>query len=265
VVFSRSQIIVSRSSVKQAPFKALFLALVFIASSAIPAKAHQPVFLNSESARIDASPVLVEGSISFAVTANFAKSGERRYFRFALREGDALKLEYLILDRRPENTLKNSQLPVVTITSPSGKKLSLTINERTKFYEPYGKQNYLFLSRANLAGESGIYSVMMRSRAKALALVAVGSREVRGEVMQISDVAASCPKKISDEVEISEKRANQLIGLSERAGEICALLNGWGYRVVQRDGEDFPVTLDYRSNRINVKVRSEKIFEVTVG
>lgn len=236
-----------------------------MASSAMPASAHQPVILTAESARIDASPVLVEGSISFAVTANFAKSGERRYFRFALRDGEALKLEYLILDRRPESALKNAKLPVVTITSPSGKKLNLGINERTKFYEPYGKQNYLFLSRANRVGESGIYSVSIRSRAKASAIVAVGSKEIRGEVMQISDVASSCPKKISDEMEIGEKRANQLVGLSERAGEVCALINGWGYRVVQRDGEDFPVTMDYRSNRINVKVKSEKIFEVGVG
>jgi len=251
--------------VKQAPFKALFFALALLASSAIPAAAHQPVSLNAQSARIDTSLVLIEGSISFAVTANFTKSGERSYFRFALREEEALKLEYLILDRRPENALKNSQLPVVTITSPSGKKSNLKINERTKFYEPYGKQNYLFLSRANRAGESGIYTVEMRSRARASALVAVGSKEVRGEVMQISDLASSCPKKISEEMEISEKRANQLIGLSERAGEICSLLNGWGYRVVQRDGEDFAVTRDYRSNRINVKVKAEKIFEVTVG
>lgn len=255
----------SQSSVKQALYKALFLAFALVANSAISASAHQPVILNAESARIVTSPILIEGSISFAVTANFAKSGERRYFRFALREGEALKLEYLILDRRPENALKNSQLPVVTITSPNGNKSELKINERTKFYEPYGKQNYLFLSRANSTGESGIYTVMMHSRAKASVLVAVGSKEVRGEVMQISNVANSCPRKITDEVEISEKRSNQLVGLSERAGEVCALLNGWGYRVVQRDGEDFPVTLDYRSNRINVKVKAEKIFEVTVG
>lgn len=254
-----------RSSVKQAPFKALFFTLALLASSAIPAAAHQPVLLKAESARIDTSPVLIDGDISFAVTANFAKSGERRYFRFALGEGEALKLEYLILDRRPENALKNSKLPVVTVTSPNGKKFKLKINERTKFYEPYGKQNYLFLSRTNRSGESGIYTVEMRSRARASALVAVGSKEVRGEVMQISDFIGSCPKKISDEMEISEKRANQLVGLSERAGDICALLNSWGYRVVQRDGEDFPVTLDYRSDRINVKVKAEKIFEVTVG
>ena len=254
-----------RSSVKPARFKVFLLALALLASSALPATAHQPVFLASESTRIETSPLLVEGSISFAVTANFTKAGERKYFRFALRKGEALKLEYLILDRRPENRLKNSQLPVVTITSPTGKKVNLKINERTKFYEPYGRQNYLFLSRLNRAGESGFYTVTMRSRAKASALVAVGSKEVRGEVMQIGTSTGTCPEKLSDEMEISEKRASQLVGLSERAGELCAELNGWLYRVVQRDGEDFAVTMDYRSNRINVKVKADKIFEVTVG
>lgn len=249
----------------RAHFRALPLAIAILAASALPVSAHQPVILATESARIEASPVLVEGSISFAVTANFTKSGERRYFRFALRDGEALKLEYLILDRRPENNLKSTQLPLVTVISPSGKKSNLTINERTKFYEPFGRQNYLFLSRVNRVGESGIYTVELRSRTKGSVLIAVGSREIRGEVMQISDTSGSCPKKIKEELEVSDKRASQLIGLSERAGEICALMNGWDYRVVQRDGEDFAVTMDYRSNRVNVKVKLDKIFEVSVG
>jgi hypothetical protein len=83
--------------------------------------------------------------------------------------------------------------------------------------------------------------------------------------MQIGSSLGTCPVKIADEMEITDKRAGQLVGLSERAGELCATLNGWSYRVIQRDGEDFAVTMDYRSNRINVKVKSDKIFEVTVG
>ncbi|NDA39028.1 MAG: hypothetical protein EBX86_02910 [Actinobacteria bacterium] len=70
---------------------------------------------------------------------------------------------------------------------------------------------------------------------------------------------------MKDESEISVKRATQLVGLSERASELCAEINGWGYRVVQRDGEDFAVTMDYRSNRINVKIKDDEVIEVTVG
>lgn len=251
--------------VKLARSKALILALALIASAALPASAHQPVFLADDAAKITKSPVLVDGLISFAVTANFSKAAQSRHFRFALREGEALKLEYLILDRKPENQLRTTQLPAVTITSPSGKKFSMKINERTKFYEPYGRQNYLFLSRLSRDGEAGIYTITLRSRAKALALVAVGSREVRGEVMEIGETPGSCPEKIKSEMEISDKRALQLVGLSERAGELCAQINEWGYRVVQRDGEDFAVTMDYRPNRINVKIKDDEIIEVTVG
>lgn len=245
--------------------KAVALALALSASLALPAGAHQPVLLANEAAKITKSPVLVDGLISFAVTANFTKAGQTRHFRFALRQGEPLKLEYLILDRKPENQLKTSQLPSVTITAPNGKKSIMKINERTKFYEPFGRQNYLFLSRLNAAGQPGIYTITLRSRTKSAALVAVGSREVRGEVMEIGSTTGSCPEKIKDEMEVSDKRALQLVGLSERASELCAEINGWGYRVVQRDGEDFAATMDYRSNRINVKIKDDEVIDVTVG
>jgi hypothetical protein len=34
---------------------------------------------------------------------------------------------------------------------------------------------------------------------------------------------------------------------------------------VARDGEDFAVTMDYRSDRINVKIEANHIIDVTVG
>lgn len=254
-----------RFSVKPVLNRALILGLALTASLIAPATAHQPVLLDRQSNQSRTSPILVEGSISFAVTASFTKGSQNKYFRFALNDGESLKLEYLILDRNPENQIKKSKLPLVTIESPSGKRFTMKLNERTKFYEPYGKQNYLFLSRVNQAGESGIYTVKIRSQVKSAILIAVGSDEIRGEVLSIGSVAGSCPRYLKDEIEVSQSRANQLIGLSERAGELCATVNGWGYRVVQRDGEDFPVTMDYRSNRLNVKVRDGKIFEITVG
>ena len=260
------QTIVFLSSVKQARKAAVpLLSLALLASGLNPSAAHQPVLLGNDAAQTAVSPVLVEGSISFAVTANFNRAGQSRHFRFALRAGEQLKLEYLILDRRPENRLKSGQLPAVTITSPSGKKTSMRINERTKFYEPYGKQNYLFLSRINELGEAGIYTVTMRSKARASALVAVGSREIRGEVMAVGSSSETCPVRIENELEVTDSRARQLIGLSERAGELCASLNGWGFRVFHRDGEEFAVTKDYRPNRISIKVVSGKITEVLVG
>ena len=53
--------------------------------------------------------------------------------------------------------------------------------------------------------------------------------------------------------------------MSERAAEVCAAANGWLYRVGERDGEQFAVTLDYRSNRVTVSVASAMITRVDIG
>jgi len=189
------------------------LALLFSASA--PAHAHFPVSLNSSHNTISKSPVLIDGTISFAVYADFTKAKEQRHVRFALKSGDELNVEYLIVDAAPTNKLKKSQLPSVIVTSPSGKKISLPIKERTPFFEPYGKKNYFYLARLS--------------------------------------------------EEISESRALQLIGMKESGAEVCAAANRWLYRVGERDGEPFAVTMDYRPNRVTVSVRSGTISAVTVG
>jgi hypothetical protein len=60
-------------------------------------------------------------------------------------------------------------------------------------------------------------------------------------------------------------RATQLIGMTEKAAEVCAAANSWMFRVGERDGEQFPVTMDYRSNRVTVSVVSGTISAVAIG
>jgi hypothetical protein len=239
------------------------LALILFSQNA--SYAHQPVFLNKNTKNVTASPVLVEGTISFAVTANLSRAGDKRHVRFALNDGERLRIEYLILDRAPDNQLPMRELPSVRITSPSGKVFRMSISERTSFFEPFGGQNYFFLSRIDQAGEPGIYSLRVSARARSTAIIAVGTREIRGEVMDIGSTDQTCPKKLASEMEISNSRAVQLIGLSERAGELCAMLNKWNYRTVKKDGKDFPVTMDYLLNRVNFVITKGLITQVTVG
>ena len=165
----------------------LLLALLTIISSIAfinSAQAHQPVILNSQDTTASKGPLLVDGTVSFAVRATFAKSGQTRGFRAQFKAGDSLAVQYLIVDRAPENRLKISQLPTLTITSPSGLRQVMKLNERTKFFEPYGQTNYLYLGRLTQSAESGIYSFSMTARSKAAITVAVGEREVPGEVIR---------------------------------------------------------------------------------
>jgi len=161
-----------------------FIVLALAATLAAPASAHQPVFLLPTDRTPNAGPLLVDGTVSFAIRASFTKSGQKQAFRAALKDGDSLEIQYLIVDKKPENTLKSTKLPQLVVTSPSGKKLTMKLNERTKFYEPYGRTNYLYLARYSAPAEAGIYQFVATSRARAAITIAVGDREVPGEVLR---------------------------------------------------------------------------------
>ncbi len=167
--------------------KKLLISALITAMSALaisPASAHQPVVLLDTDTTAEKGPLLVDGTISFAIRASFTKSGQKKAFRAALKEGDQLDVQYLIVDKKPENTLKNTLLPQLVITSPTGKKTTIKFTERTKFYEPWGHTNYLYLARISTPAEAGIYSFVATSRAKSAITIAVGEKEVTGEVLR---------------------------------------------------------------------------------
>ncbi len=169
------------------------IALALAATLAAPVSAHQPVFLLPGDTTPNAGPLLVDGTVSFAIRASFTKSGQKQAFRAALKEGDSLEIQYLVVDKKPENTLKNTMLPQLVVTSPSGKKLTVKLNERTKFYEPYGRTNYLYLARYSAPAETGIYQFVATSRARAAITIAVGDKEIPGEVLRGTAPAPAAP------------------------------------------------------------------------
>jgi hypothetical protein len=167
--------------------KKLLISALITAMSALaisPASAHQPVVLLDTDTTAEKGPLLVDGTISFAIRASFTKSGQKKAFRAALKEGDQLDVQYLIVDKKPENILKNTLLPQLVITSPTGAKTIIKFTERTKFYEPWGRTNYLYLARISTPAEAGIYSFVATSRAKSAITIAVGEKEVTGEVLR---------------------------------------------------------------------------------
>ncbi len=169
------------------PFEMRRLAIalsLFLIAGVTSAAAHQPVELLNTDTSASKGPLLVDGTVSFAIRASFNKAGERKGFRADLKAGEQLSVQYLIVDKKPENALKISQLPQVVITAPNGSRVTMRINERTKFFEPYGKTNYLYLARYSAPAQAGTYSFLITSRAKSSITVAVGDREVPGEVLR---------------------------------------------------------------------------------
>ena len=147
------------------------------------AHAHQPVRLTSADRTPAAGPLLVDGTVSFAVYAS-VREGKARGFRVGMRAGQRLEVQLLIPDRAPANRLASSALPLVTVTDPAGRRTTLVIDERTPFYEPYSGTAYLYLARLSQSARSGTYqiSVTGRSPTKVPVVIGVGYREVPGVV-----------------------------------------------------------------------------------
>jgi hypothetical protein len=65
-------------------------------------------------------------------------------------------------------------------------------------------------------------------------------------------VKATCQKLVADKA-------------SESDAQFAAEQNALIFRVLSREGEDFAVTMDYRVNRLNVKILGGVVVECTQG
>ena len=169
--------------------KLLAFVVAFVVMGSGVAVAHQPVVLLNSDTTAAKGPLLVDGTVSFAVRASFAKAGEKKAFRAQFKDGDALEIQYLIVDKKPENSLRMAQLPTLVVTGPGGFKLTLKLNERTKFFESFSQTNYLYLGRYSGTAKAGIYSFVITGRGKSAITLGVGDREVAGEVVRGAYVA----------------------------------------------------------------------------
>ena len=163
-------------------FLAALLAVMVIGSGS--AHAHQPVVLLDSDTTAAKGPLLVDGTVSFAIRAAFTKAGQSKAFRAQFKSNDQLSVQYLIVDKKPENALRTSSLPSLVITPPTGSPITIKFNERTKFFEPYGRVNYLYLARYSDLAQAGIYNFTIKSKSKAAITVAVGDKEIFGEVLR---------------------------------------------------------------------------------
>ena len=163
----------------------LALTVAVLLAGTAPAQAHQPVRLTAANPTPDRGPLLVDGTVSFAVYAT-VQGQDTRGFRFGLRAGQRLAAQLLIVDKAPGNALAAAALPEVVITDPRGNRTFLRPEERSPFLEPYSGTKYLYLARVSSAGVAGTYQVLVRSRSTrpVEAVVAVGFREVPGRVVR---------------------------------------------------------------------------------
>lgn len=102
------------------------------------------------------------------------------------------------------------------------------------------------------------------------------------EYMQVADAVNEVPMSIAPETvaptvagstgagvgptaAITQESADVLVGMAEADATKSAEGKGWVVRVGSRDGEDFPLTMDYRTDRVTLTVKADKVTAVIVG
>jgi hypothetical protein len=71
--------------------------------------------------------------------------------------------------------------------------------------------------------------------------------------------------RFAESARTTQTVATRLVGLDEETAAAAAQERGCVFRVVRRDRVVLPVTMDRRSNRINVTVENGRVTAVEVG
>lgn len=161
--------------------KFLLTVLAFVALlPASAAKAHDPIILTPDQATPTNGPLILDGTISFALYGALDSPKDTRGFRVNFKDGDPLFFAILIPDLAPENQLDDASLPFLEITDPAGTITKLAVSDKVPFAEPFTGTNYVRLTEYNSVAITGTYSVVVTGNSPSRFTVSFGQIEMFG-------------------------------------------------------------------------------------
>lgn len=138
------------------------------------AHAHQPVFID-DGTPPEASPLLEDGTVSFAVYGRIDRPGGEASFRVRHGDGQTLTVEVLVPDRPPENGLASFDHLTVVVTDPAGVVTETSgAQVLATFDEPFSKTSYLRVITWSAPAVPGISTITVRSALPTRFTVATG-------------------------------------------------------------------------------------------
>ncbi|MDP4648636.1 MAG: hypothetical protein NWS73_02175, partial [Ilumatobacteraceae bacterium] len=80
-----------------------------------------------------------------------------------------------------------------------------------------------------------------------------------------TDVEPAVDPAVEPDMAVAQDVADTVLGMSEAEATKTAEAKGLTVRVGSRDGEDFPLTMDYRTDRVTLTVVADKVTAATPG
>lgn len=152
-------------------------AAIMFVSGATPAWAHDPIILTPQQTTPARGPLLLDGTVSFALYGTLETAGDTRGFRARFKAGDTLTLSALVPDLPPERNLARGDLPAVTVRTPAGKEIRLAPRAITTFEEPFTSTRYRRYLEWSTPATAGDYGVVVSGPVPARFTVSVGEQE----------------------------------------------------------------------------------------
>ena len=125
---------------------------------------------------------------------------------------------------------------------------------------------YTFIAAEDEYGYAGRYTVSALPDEYIQVTDAVDA--VPATDVPVPDTAVATPSvdpAVDPDMSVAQEVADSVVGMSEVEATKTAEAKGLTVRVGSRDGEDFPLTMDYRTDRVTLTVKADKVTAVVVG
>ncbi len=153
------------------------LAAVALVLTAVPAAAHDPIFIEEDQTSPELGPYMPDGAISWALYGSVLEPGDTRGFEFDLRDGEELYISLLIPNLEPESALADAELPIVELEAPDGTTTTIAPAMREAFDEAFSQTSYITLAEVREPAQAGRYRGVVIGAAPSRFSVAIGERE----------------------------------------------------------------------------------------
>ncbi len=159
------------------------IGLGLAAALAVPvgtAFAHDPIIFTDTQTTPESGPLLLDGTVSFALYGTLMTQGDTRGVRVRMKAGDTLTMSLLVPALEPEKSLDAASLPTLTIVAPDGSVRTLPPGDSVTFDESFTSTSYVRYIQLSEPAQAGDYGVTVSGVVPARFTLSVGTKEQFG-------------------------------------------------------------------------------------
>lgn len=154
--------------------------VIALAVPAGTAFAHDPIIFTDTQTTPEAGPLLLDGTVSFALYGTLMKPGDTRGVRVRMKTGDTLIMSLLVPALEPEKSLDAASLPTLSIAAPDGSTRTVPPGDSVTFDEPFTSTSYVRYIQLSEPAQAGDYGVTVSGAVPARFTLSVGTTEQFG-------------------------------------------------------------------------------------